>query len=239
MTATRAPTTPGSPEQHSHRAWMTSSAIDGTIGTALGAVIAFFLSIVLRAPTDVLGLTQQEILAALFQHALLASLRDGLCLGLALGISFALAWLPWIEDTARYPDQWITTTIISTVIGITLAYLGVSLGEWYYRRSMVVTALGGAGAGLIVGGAQSYVLWSRGRGRLRWLATQSLAFAGVFVLMAYANRGISGLFLFPLVWLAMWGIYGLGMGYTFQEIAYNHPNESREPLVRHEEAGAG
>lgn len=226
MIPTPASTTTRSPQQHPHRVWMTSSAIAGTIGTAVGVFIALFLSIVLRAPADVTGLTQERIMAALFQHALLGSLRDGLCLGLALGISLALAWLPRIEDTARYPDQWITTTILSIVVGITLAYVGISLGEWYYRHSMLVTALGGALAGLIIGGAQSYVLWSHGRARLRWLTTQSLAFAGIFVLIAYANREISSLFLLPLVWLSMWGIYGLGMGYTFQEITYNHPNEA-------------
>jgi hypothetical protein len=218
---------------------MTSSAIAGTIGTTIGVFIAFFLLIILRAPTDVTGLTQEQIMVALFQHTLLASLRDGLCLGLALGISLALAWLPLIEDTARYPDHWITTTIISVVVGITLAYFGVSLGEWYYRRSMFVTALGGALAGLIVGAAQSSILWSRGRARLRWLATQSLAYAGIFVLMAYANREISSFFLYPFVWLAMWGIYGLCMSYTFQEIAYNHPNESIQPLARHDDTRAG
>jgi hypothetical protein len=221
MTPTHDPTLPHSLKLHAYRRWMTSSAIAGTIGTLIGLCIAFLLSVVLRITIDPTGLTQEQILTALFQNALIENVLYGLCLGLTLGISFALAWFAWIENTARYPEYWMSTTIVSAIVGITLAYLGISLGEWYYQSSMFVTAAGGAFVGLIMGTAQSYVLWSRGGTRLRWLATQSLAFAGIFVLMAYTDRAISNFFLFPFIWLSVWGLYGLWMGYTFQEIAYN------------------
>jgi len=229
MTRSHPSTATSFSEPHTRFVWTTSSAIAGTIGTTLSAIITFLLSIVFRASFDPVGADQAQILATLFQQMIFTALRDGLCVGLLLGLALALAWSSLIGGTGRSNDGWIKVTTISAVIGITLAYLGIGLGEWYYRHSLLVNALGGAIAGLIMGSAQSAVLWAHYRARLGWIIAQTLGFACIFTVMAYANREISGLLLFPLVWLAMWSLYGLFMAYMFEQIRYNYPNEYIEP----------
>lgn len=205
--------------------WVFPTAIAGTIGSIFGFGIAFFLSIFVGSTTDALPSTPDAIRDALFWNRLLRDSISGSAFGLSVGTAFAITWEPLIVSSSHLLARWIRTTILSFLLGSVVAWVLHNMGAWYGASALERALFSGLVGGGIAGGMQAPALWQQRAAQWRWTLLHALAFCGVFVLLMLARYHVSSLFLFPLVWLSLWGLYGLCLGTGFDHLQYNYPNQ--------------
>jgi hypothetical protein len=222
MTPTSSPAHLVQPETTAQ--WVLSSAVILTFATVVGSVLAFVLIIFVPGPASPFVSSSTQVSAFLLQSQLVNSFIIGLSFGISIGFALAMVGEGFVPWAAWKPGAWTLTTISSVSLGVIAATFLQGFSLRVLGTSVLGALAAGALAGLLIGVAQSFVLWRAYEARMRWIIVQICAFGLVMVVFGGAQQHVSELWLFPMIWLSMWGIYSWIIGAAVNNLVYRYSN---------------